>query len=84
MRDSQEAAKSGGDVIMIADELIENITKIANNEALVKELDPNLFQHEDIKPHQVKRVLYAYLLFEEEYKKYQKPLTKRTAKSLKT
>ena len=29
----------GGDVIMIADELIENITKIANNEVLVIELE---------------------------------------------
>ena len=46
-------------------ELIEAITKIANDDKLVKEIEPNLFNHQDIQEWMVKRVLRAYLLFDE-------------------
>ena len=49
--------------------LIEGITKIANNEKVIKYLEPNLMCHQDIQEWQTRRVLYALSLFHEEFKK---------------
>jgi len=49
--------------------LVEAITKIANDDSLIKELEPNLFNHQDIQEWMVKRVLRAYLLLDEEWRK---------------
>jgi len=49
--------------------LIENITEIANSEALIKLVEPNLMWHEDVKPNQTKRVLVAFRVFLEECEK---------------
>ena len=68
MRDSDQETKSKCDGIM-TEELLEAITKIANNEKLVNHLEPNLFWHQEIQSWMTKRILYAYLLFEKEYKK---------------
>jgi len=53
----------------MTEELIEAITKIANNEKLTNHLEPNLFWHQEIQNWMTKRILYAYLLFEKEYEK---------------
>ena len=50
-------------------ELIEAIIKIANSDKLIKELEPNLFSHQKIQEWMVKRVLRAYLLFDEKWRK---------------
>ena len=49
--------------------LIEGITQIANNKQVVEKLEPNIFSHGEIKEWMVKRVLYAFLLIEEENEK---------------
>ncbi len=54
---------------MINDAIISGVTQIANHERIVKELEPNVFTHETIKEHQVRRVLYSYLLLLNEWRK---------------
>ena len=49
---------------------LDAIIKIANSKALVDKLEPNLMWHQDIQKWQVKRVMYAFLLLEEEMKKW--------------
>jgi len=51
---------------MIKD-IIEAITQIANHKRIMEHLEPNIFEHQDIKDWQTKRVLYAFALFNEEY-----------------
>ena len=53
---------------MINDAIISGVTKIANHERIVKELEPNVFSHETIKEHQVKRILYSYFLLLNEWR----------------
>ena len=43
-------------------------TQIANHERIVKELEPNVFSHETIKEHQVRRILYSYFLLLNEWR----------------
>jgi len=47
-------------------ELIEGIIQIANNKKVTEKLEPNLMWHQDVKEWMIKRVLYSYLLLEEE------------------
>jgi hypothetical protein len=51
----------------MTDEYIEAITKIANHNRIKEMMEPNVFRHEDVKDWQVKRILYAERLLEDEY-----------------
>ena len=53
----------------IMDTLIEGITQIANNKQVIEKLEPDVFSHQEIKEWMVKRVLYAFLLINEEFEK---------------
>jgi len=48
---------------------IEAITEIANHDVVVQTIESNVVWHEDIKPNQTKRILYAIRLFEDELQK---------------
>jgi hypothetical protein len=53
----------------VGGDLAEAIAMIANHEKVIKHCEPNLAWHEDLKEHQVRRILYAYGLFLEEFMK---------------
>ena len=65
------------------DTYISAIMKIANHDIIKKHLEPNLMWHEDVKTHQVKRILYAVGLFNQEAESERlRKSNKRRAKSL--
>lgn len=48
------------------DAYIEALTTIANHVKIKEHTEPNLMWHEDVTASQVKRILYALRLFEDE------------------
>ena len=61
------------------DEYISAIARIANHDTIKKHLEPNLMWHENIDKWQVKRILYAVGLFNQEAnnERLRKPNTRR-------
>jgi hypothetical protein len=55
---------------MIDQALIEGITRIANHDKILKELEPQVMHHTKLTESDVKRVLYSLALLIKEWEKH--------------